>query len=277
MIDVRRAGERFTTTTDWLTSRHSFSFGPHYDPDNVGLAVLVAHNEDAGRAGARLRPAPARRPGDRHLGARRQPRRTRTRTGTRGVLAPGRRAAAQRGQRRAAQRAQRRPRRDEPTRFVQMWLRPDEAGLDPSYAQQRRRSTCTGLTPLASGVPGLDAAVRIAHRGGGAARRPARCGRVGALPDAPRLHVFVARGAVDLEGAGRLSQGDAARFTADGAQATGAQPTASGSRRRSRRSRPKDPGKAVAGVDPTPASGNSRRPGDSGGGNAPTRRLWRRG
>ena len=46
MIDVRRAAERFASETDRVTSRHSFSFGPHYDPDNVGYAVLVAHNDD---------------------------------------------------------------------------------------------------------------------------------------------------------------------------------------------------------------------------------------
>ena len=40
------------------------------------------------------------------------------------------------------------------------------------------------------------------------------------LPDAPRLHVFVARGAADLEGAGRLDEGDAARFTAEGPPAS---------------------------------------------------------
>jgi hypothetical protein len=33
------------------------------------------------------------------------------------------------------------------------------------------------------------------------------------LPDAPYVHLFVARGAVDLEGAGRLEEGDAARIT----------------------------------------------------------------
>ena len=36
------------------------------------------------------------------------------------------------------------------------------------------------------------------------------------LPDAPHLHVFVARGAVILEGAGRLEEGDAARFSGEG-------------------------------------------------------------
>ncbi len=33
------------------------------------------------------------------------------------------------------------------------------------------------------------------------------------LPDALFVHVFVARGAVDLAGAGRLEEGDAARIT----------------------------------------------------------------
>jgi quercetin 2,3-dioxygenase len=32
------------------------------------------------------------------------------------------------------------------------------------------------------------------------------------LPDAPFVHLFVARGAVNLEGAGRLEEGDAARI-----------------------------------------------------------------
>jgi redox-sensitive bicupin YhaK (pirin superfamily) len=38
------------------------------------------------------------------------------------------------------------------------------------------------------------------------------------LPEAPYLHVFVPRGAVTLEGAGTLGEGDAARLTATGGQ-----------------------------------------------------------
>jgi redox-sensitive bicupin YhaK (pirin superfamily) len=36
------------------------------------------------------------------------------------------------------------------------------------------------------------------------------------LPEAPYLHLFVARGGVDLEGAGSLAAGDTVRFTATG-------------------------------------------------------------
>ncbi|MDF2585867.1 MAG: quercetin 2,3-dioxygenase [Mycobacterium sp.] len=38
------------------------------------------------------------------------------------------------------------------------------------------------------------------------------------LPQAPYLHLFVPRGAVSLEGAGELLEGDAARLTATGGQ-----------------------------------------------------------
>jgi redox-sensitive bicupin YhaK (pirin superfamily) len=37
------------------------------------------------------------------------------------------------------------------------------------------------------------------------------------LPDAPYVHLFAARGAVDLEGGGRLDAGDAVRMTSAGA------------------------------------------------------------
>jgi redox-sensitive bicupin YhaK (pirin superfamily) len=43
-----------------------------------------------------------------------------------------------------------------------------------------------------------------------------RSGESVATPDAPFVHVFVARGQVDLEGAGKLEEGDAVRLTAAG-------------------------------------------------------------
>jgi redox-sensitive bicupin YhaK (pirin superfamily) len=45
-----------------------------------------------------------------------------------------------------------------------------------------------------------------------AARLPA--GGEVSLPTAPYVHLYVARGAVELEGAGRLAAGDAARIVA---------------------------------------------------------------
>ena len=219
MIDVRRSGERFDTSTDWLRSRHSFSFGPHYDPGNVAHAVLVAHNDDVVAPGAGYDTHPHRdleivtwvlegslvhEDSD----------------GRSGVLHPGlvQRLSVGRGVLHSERNDG--PGAEVPTRFVQMWLRPDESGLAPSYVQADVGQLLDdgGLVPLVSGVSGVDAAVRL-HTSG-AALHVARlsAGDSVLLPDAPHLHVFVARGSTDLEGAGALAEGDAARLTADGAR-----------------------------------------------------------
>jgi redox-sensitive bicupin YhaK (pirin superfamily) len=224
VIDVRRAGDRFTTTTDWLTSRHSFSFGPHYDPGNIGVAVLVAHNEDVVAPGHGYDTHPhtdleivtwVLEGSLVHQDSR----------GNAGVLHPG---LAQRMS--AGSGVLHSERNDEPgamtpTRFVQMWLRPDESGLDPSYGQQdvTDRLAAGGLVPLVSGIRGVEAAVHL-HTSG-AALHVARlaAGHSVRLPEAPHLHVFVARGSVDLAGAGRLDEGDAARLAVDGGPAVRAE------------------------------------------------------
>lgn len=45
-FEIRRAATRAVTTTPWLTSRHSFSFGDHYDPDNTHFGLLLVNNDD---------------------------------------------------------------------------------------------------------------------------------------------------------------------------------------------------------------------------------------
>ena len=45
-IEVRRADQRFHTQTNWLDSYHSFSFGPHFDPSNMGFGTLRVLNDD---------------------------------------------------------------------------------------------------------------------------------------------------------------------------------------------------------------------------------------
>lgn len=45
-MKVIRNNQRFLTETDWLKSRHSFSFGHHYDPTNMGFGALRVINDD---------------------------------------------------------------------------------------------------------------------------------------------------------------------------------------------------------------------------------------
>ena len=52
MLTLRPAGQRFHTAIDWLDSRHSFSFGEHYDPAHMGFGPLRVINEDRVQGGA---------------------------------------------------------------------------------------------------------------------------------------------------------------------------------------------------------------------------------
>ena len=45
-VDLQRNGERFATQLGWLDSKHSFSFGHHYDPANTHFGLLLVSNDD---------------------------------------------------------------------------------------------------------------------------------------------------------------------------------------------------------------------------------------
>ena len=50
-VDVRRAGDRKHTELEWLSSRHSFSFGRHFDPANIHFGLLLVSNDDVVKPG----------------------------------------------------------------------------------------------------------------------------------------------------------------------------------------------------------------------------------
>jgi redox-sensitive bicupin YhaK (pirin superfamily) len=103
-----------------------------------------------------------------------------------------------------------------------MWVLPDEAGRTPAYQQLEidRELLDGGLVTVASGMPGHRNASAITIGNRYAALHAARLqpGGTVELPDAPYLHVFAACGEVNLESAGSLDQGDAARITGGGGQ-----------------------------------------------------------
>ena len=218
-FEVRRAADRFTTTAEGRTTRHSFSFDRHYDPANVGHAVLVAHNDDLVDPGSGYDTHPHQdteivtwvlEGSLAHQDSR----------GHTGVLGPGVVQAMSAGSGVLHSERNDAPGADRPTRFVQMWVRPDEPGLEPSYSQRDVSALLdrdTGLlVPLASGRPGVDAAVHVHAAGATLHVGRLSAGRAVQLPDAPYLHLFVTRGRVELEGAGVLEEADAVRFVADG-------------------------------------------------------------
>ncbi|NED96420.1 pirin family protein [Phytoactinopolyspora alkaliphila] len=265
-----RGSERFVSTEPGLTSRHSFSFGRHYDPGNVGFGLLVMNNDDVLRPGAGYDTHPHR---DVEIvtwvleGALVH----RDSTGAGGVVYPGlvQRLSAGRGVQHSEFNDGPGPRPEgnaelsaaragagdpagvgdptgaaAPLRFVQMWVPPSEHGVDPSYEQRDVSADLgagAGLVTVASGMSrhaGV-AAISLGQRAAAmhvarlTAGQPVRAGsepfvpRAVVLPGAPFVHVYVARGSVEVEGIGRLDEGDAVRITDEG----GRRVTASADRR----------------------------------------------
>jgi quercetin 2,3-dioxygenase len=222
-LDVRPAGGRARTRIDWLDSRHSFSFGPHWDPANTHFGLLLVNNDDVVAPGTGFETHPHR---DMEIvtwvldGALVH----QDSEGHSGVIYPGlaQRMSAGTGilhsEKNDAWRLDPAADSDRPVHFVQMWVLPDEAGIEPGYEQLEIPDELLRdrLAVVASGRPQHldDAAIRIRQRD--AALHAARLSDGGsvALPVAPYAHVYVARGAVELEGAGRLATGDAVRVTA---------------------------------------------------------------
>ncbi len=222
-VEIRRAADRAVTTTPWLQSRHSFSFGDHYEPDNTHFGVLMVNNDDIVQPAAGFGTHPHR---DMEIvtwvlsGALTH----RDSAGNSGVVYPGlaQRMSAGSGILHSEQNDS----ATEAVHFVQMWVLPDAAGIAPSYQQHDidERELDGKLATVASGIPRHDAAITLHN--GGAALHAARLrpGDAVTLPDAPYLHLFAARGGATLEGGGELRDGDAVRFT----DAGGARVTATG-------------------------------------------------
>ncbi len=211
-ISVQRAADRFVTDISWLDSRHSFNFGHHWAPEHQGHGLLLVNNDDRVAPGAGFGTHGHR---DMEivtwvLSGRLEHRDS---EGNHGVLYPGlaQRMSAGRGIRHSEMNAS----PDEPVHFVQMWVLPDTAGVDPGYEQRDLNAELAegGLVAIASGQ-GHRGAVAIHQRD--AVLWGARLATGGSIvvPAAPHVHVFVALGAGTLDGADPLSQGDAARLTA---------------------------------------------------------------
>ncbi|MEU3856202.1 pirin family protein [Streptomyces sp. NPDC028722] len=195
-MDVRRAGERYRggDPEHGTDSRHAFSFGPHYDPDNLRFGALIACNEERLAPGAGFGEHPHSHTEivtwviEGELTHRDS-------TGHRTTVRPGD------VQHLSAASGVRHTERNDgavPLVFLQMWLAPREAGGEPAYR------TVTGIAdPTPYAVPAAGAMLHV--------RRLAPGERT-AVPDAAFVYVHVVRGAVRLDGE-ELGAGDAARVT----------------------------------------------------------------
>jgi redox-sensitive bicupin YhaK (pirin superfamily) len=239
-VDVRPAGSRFVTRTGSIASRHSFSYGPHYDPANTRFGALVAHNDDVLQPGGGFDDHPHRdveivtvvisgalAHRDDHGGS--------------ALMRPGsaQRLSTGRGVVHSEINAANRP-----TRYLQMWLSPDvDDSPDYELADLAKPLAAGGLVVVAAADAG--APLRLRHVGARLLGGRLAAGKTVLLPPADLAHVYVVDGAVHVGGAVldgamldgvsvdgvsvggvRLGDGDAARVTGAAGLEVGAEDAA---------------------------------------------------
>jgi redox-sensitive bicupin YhaK (pirin superfamily) len=216
-VELRGARERFTTRAAGRLTQHCFSFNEHYDPANVSHGALLACNDDLLASDAGYPNHPHRDTEivtwmlsgslvhqDSH--------------GNRGVIHRGlvQRTSAGSGivhaERNDAYRVD--PQiGPAPAHFVQMWLRPDQAGAPPEYQQRGLEldDLADDWLPVASGAQ-QQALLRLGSRGSTLWVTQLGPGVARLLPEDDHVHVYLAGGEAEVEGVGPIEAGDSLRL-----------------------------------------------------------------
>ncbi|MFE6891697.1 pirin family protein [Streptomyces sp. NPDC057694] len=196
VIDVRRSGDRYAGGEPGagITSRHAFSFGPHYDPDNLRFGAILACNEERLAPGAGFDEHPHSHTeivtwvvtGElTHQDS----------TGQVSIVRPG---DVQRLSSGGGVRHVERNDGTEPLAFLQMWLAPRDPGGEPAYEVVHGIADSTPYD-----VPEAGAMLHVRRLGEGERAE---------LPAAPHVYLHVVQGELRL-GEAELAPGDAARIT----------------------------------------------------------------
>jgi len=183
-VSIRRASARFVDRAAGRVTHHAFAFGSHYDAEHVSFGPMVCHDDHLLGSGQGFDEhrhadleivtwvvAGAVEHRDSSGGH------TVVEAGSVGVLSAG--AGVSHSEHATA---------DGPARFIQVWLTPepgDAAGADPAYAVERPELPPNALVRVAA--PRRDSVLSVVRLDGRSTVT---------LPSAPRMHVFVATGAL---------------------------------------------------------------------------------
>lgn len=207
MNAIRKSSERGHANHGWLEARHSFSFADYQDPEHMGFGPLRVINEDRVQAGRGFGSHGHR---DMEIvtyileGALAH----KDSMGNGSTIRPGdvQRMSAGRG----VTHSEFNPSPDAPAHLLQIWIEPDQTGVEPSYEEKHfDRESRQGRLRLIASKDGADGSVRI-HQdarlyatlldGDERVQHPLVAGR--------RAYVHVARGEVVVNGQ-PLAAGDA--------------------------------------------------------------------
>ena len=210
MLEIRRAEHRGQANFGWLHSRHTFSFGSYYDPQQVGFSDLLVINDDRVSPGGGF---------DTHghrdmeifsyvLDGGLQHRDS---MGTGSVIRPGDVQMMSAGT--GVMHSEFNASREIPVHFLQIWIVPDRKGVTPRYQQQHfAPEVMRGRMRLIIAPDGADGPMSayqdVRVYAGLFDRDDAQ---VVTVPANRYAYVHVARGSVEVNGE-PLHEGDGARL-----------------------------------------------------------------
>jgi redox-sensitive bicupin YhaK (pirin superfamily) len=206
MITIHRGEERGTTETEWLQSRHSFSFGEWFDPERMGFRTLRVLNDDTVAPGRGF-PMHGHRDMEIVSYVAKGEMEHKDSLGNGGVIRPGevQRMSAGSG----IQHGEWNPSPTAPLHLIQIWIVPASRGGEPSYEQspfsvEEAREGWVVLAASAGGAVTIkqDAVIAVTLAPSGSHRvlefSPGRAG-----------YLYVVRGMVRMHG-NELRAGDSA-------------------------------------------------------------------
>ena len=212
MITVRHADERGRSKTDWLDSRHTFSFADYHDPEHMGFRALRVINDD------RVRPS---------SGFGRHPHRDmeiisyvlsgalghKDSMGNGSTIRPGevQRMSAGTG----VLHSEWNHSQDEPVHFLQIWILPEKQGIAPGYEQRSfEPHELRDRLRLVASRDGRDGSLTL-HQDVSLHVAKLSRDKTVSYEGAPGRHVWVqvASGSVALNGDVKLDAGDGAAIS----------------------------------------------------------------